>query len=56
MFLEANPFRRILVAEQVAAGRGLRMLDAGGLPSGAYLLRLETESQVRTKRVVMLRE
>jgi hypothetical protein len=45
---------RRVVRENVAAGRGLRVLDAAGLPSGLYLLRVETEGMVRTRRVVLL--
>jgi hypothetical protein len=45
---------RRVVRENVAAGRGLRLLDAAGLPSGLYLLRVETEGMVRTRRVVLL--
>jgi len=45
---------RRVVRENVAAGRGLRVLDAAGLPSGLYLLRVETEGMVRTRRIVLL--
>jgi hypothetical protein len=45
------------IAEAAApAGRARRMLDAGGLPSGVYVLRLEAAGEVRTRRVVMLKK
>ena len=38
------------------AGPSSRMLDARGLTSGVYFVRLETLGQVRTARVVLLAE
>jgi PKD repeat protein len=46
---------RSLVEARVGAGRNLRMIDAGGLHSGVYLLRIESQGHVRTRRVVMLK-
>ena len=36
-------------------GKAVRMIDGAGLRSGIHLLRVESEGQVRTKRVVMVR-
>ena len=47
---------RTLVDGFALAGRAVRTLDAVGLNSGVYFLRLETGDQVRTRRVVLLRE
>jgi hypothetical protein len=46
---------RSVVEARVGAGRNLRMLDAAGLHSGVYLLRIESQGRVRTRRVVMLK-
>jgi len=47
---------RTLIDEHVDAGRWARTLSAAGLSSGVYFLRLEAEGQLRTRRVVLLRE
>jgi len=46
---------RSVVEARVGAGRNLRVLDATGLHSGVYLLRIESQGRVRTRRVVMLK-
>ncbi len=38
------------------AGRGSLAVDAGNLPSGVYFVRLETQGEVRTARIVLLRD
>jgi len=38
-----------------AAGRFEAILDAGGLPSGVYLVRLQADGQVANRRIVLLR-
>ena len=47
---------RTLVDGQLEAGRSLRMVEAAGLHSGVYFLRLELDGQVRTRRVVLLKD
>ncbi len=42
--------------DDLTAGRSMRMLDAGGLHSGVYFVRLEMDGQVRSRRVVLLKE
>jgi PKD repeat protein len=47
---------RTLIDESVAAGRSIRTLSGAGLASGVYFLRLEAGGQIRSRRVVMIRE
>jgi hypothetical protein len=47
---------RILADGLVEPGRHQRALDARGLASGVYFLRLETQGMARTMRVVLLKD
>ncbi len=47
---------RSLADELVGAGAGSRVLDARGLASGVYFLRMQTQGVTRTARVVVLSE
>jgi PKD repeat protein len=47
---------RTLADGLVPPGRHQRTLDARGLPSGVYFLRLETRGMARTMRVVLLKD
>jgi hypothetical protein len=46
---------RSVVEPSAPAGRVRRMLDAGGLPSGVYVLRVQAGAEARSRRVVMLK-
>lgn len=46
---------KVLVDERQTAGQKAIAFDAGGLASGAYLLRLETQGQTRTHRLTVVR-
>ena len=46
---------RILLDEVIGAGGHEMTFDAGGLPSGTYLVRLQSGSRIATRKIVLIR-